>query len=68
MSKNTSMALVIAGVVLLLWGMSVSGSLSSKMTQFWTGSPSDKAIWLLGGGAVAIVAGLFGVLRGRKGN
>jgi len=32
----------------------------------FTGSPTDKTVWLLVGGAVAAVIGLVGVLRGSK--
>ena len=34
--------------------------------RFFTGNPTDKAMWLLIGGAVAAVAGLVGVLHSSK--
>jgi len=39
-------------------------SLTSDISRFFTGSPTDKAIWMLIGGVVASAIGLVGLLRG----
>lgn len=67
MNRGISAALLVAGVVLTIWGVSALESFSSDVSRFFTGSPTDKAMWLLIGGLLAAVIGLFGLLRGAKG-
>ena len=67
MNKALSVALVVVGAALIIWGVTAWGSFDSKVSRFFTGSPSDKAIWLLIGGVAAAAVGLFGLLRTNKG-
>ncbi len=53
MNKGLSVALLIVGVLLVVWGVSAFDSASSDVSQALTGSPTDKAIWLLVGGIIA---------------
>jgi hypothetical protein len=66
MNKIVSLALLIGGVVLIIIGINATNSFSSDVSRFFTGSPTDKAIWMLIGGVVAGVIGLIGVMRGSK--
>lgn len=66
MNKMVSLALLVGGVVLLVIGISAMNSFSSDVSRFFTGSPTDKAVWMLLGGVVAAVIGLIGSLRGSK--
>jgi hypothetical protein len=66
MNKFISLALLVGGIVLIIYGIAASDSLSSSFSRFFTGSPTDKTMWLLIGGTVAGVIGLFGMLRGSK--
>jgi uncharacterized membrane protein YidH (DUF202 family) len=66
MNKIVSLALLIGGVVLVVIGISATNSFSSDVSRFFTGSPTDKAIWMLIGGIIAAVIGLAGTLRGSK--
>ena len=66
MNKMVSLALLVGGVVLIVIGISATNSFSSDVSRFFTGSPTDKAVWMLIGGIVAAVAGLVGTLRGSK--
>jgi hypothetical protein len=66
MNKAVSLALLIAGIVLIVYGIGASNSASSSISRMANGSPTDKTIWLLVGGTVAAVVGLVGVLRGSK--
>jgi len=68
MNKGISGALLVIGIVLMIWGVSASESFSSDVSRFFTGSPTNKAIWLLIGGIVAAVVGLFGLLSGGNRN
>jgi hypothetical protein len=64
-NKIISVALLAVGVVLIVYGFSASQSFRSDVSRFFTGSPTDKTLWLFLGGVVAGVAGLVGLLRGR---
>jgi len=66
MNKIVSMALLVCGVVLIIFGIQATDSFSSDVSRFFTGSPTDKAVWMLIGGIVAVVIGLVGTLRGSK--
>jgi hypothetical protein len=66
MNKAISLALLAGGVLLLILGTSASKSLGSDISRFFTGSPTDKAIWMLIGGVVLSIIGLAGLLRGSK--
>ena len=58
MNKIFSLALLVGGVVLMIIGINATNSFSSDVSQFFTGSPTDKAVWMLIGGIVAIGVGL----------
>ena len=62
MNKILSLALLVVGVVLIVLGLSAADSLSSDVSRFFTGSPTDKAVWMLIGGVVAAMVGLTGTL------
>lgn len=65
MNKAISLALLAAGIILIIYGINASESFSSEVSRVFTGSPTDRAIWLLVGGVVAAVIGLVGFARGR---
>ena len=65
MNKIISLAILAGGIVLVIYGVSATKSFSSDISRFFTGSPTDKAIWMLIGGIVAIIIGLAGLLRGQ---
>ena len=66
MNKAISLALLIGGIVLIIYGVSAADSLGSRFSRFFTGSPTDETIWLLLGGIVATVVGAGGLMRGPK--
>jgi len=66
MNKGMSVALLAVGIVLIIMGVSASESFSSDVSRFFTGSPTNRAVWLLIGGIAATIVGLFGLLRGSK--
>jgi len=66
MNKPISLALLVVGIILLIYGVSASDSIGSSFSRFFTGSPTDKTVWLLIGGAVASAVGAAGLLRGSK--
>lgn len=66
MNKLFFVALLVLGVVLLVLGGIESDSISSDFSRLFTGEPTDKAVWLLIGGAIAAIGGLGGLARGSK--
>ncbi|HTD67017.1 MAG TPA: DUF3185 family protein [Candidatus Limnocylindria bacterium] len=66
MNKGLAIALLVGGIVLTVFGISATDSFSSDVSRFFTGKPTDKAVWMLVGGVTAAVVGLFGIMRGAK--
>jgi len=66
MNKIVSIALLVGGVVLMIFGINATSSFGSDVSRFFTGSPTDKAVWMLMGGIVATVVGLVLTLRSWK--
>lgn len=64
-NKIFSIALLVVGVVLIMYGMNASDSFRSDVSRFFTGSPTNKTVWLFVGGIVAGVLGLMGLSRGK---
>jgi hypothetical protein len=66
MNKLLSLALLAGGVVLIVYGINSTNSVSSDFSRLFTGSPTDKSIWLLVAGIVAAALGAGGLFRGSK--
>ena len=63
MNKAIGIALVAAGIILIIFGINASDSVGSSFSRFFTGAPTNKAVWLLLGGTVSLVAGGVIALR-----
>ncbi|HTI71446.1 MAG TPA: DUF3185 family protein [Candidatus Limnocylindria bacterium] len=66
MNKIVSLSLLIGGVIVMIIGINATNSFGSDVSRFFTGAPTDKAVWMLIGGGVATAIGLFGTLRSGK--
>ncbi|OGF50678.1 MAG: hypothetical protein A2231_08035 [Candidatus Firestonebacteria bacterium RIFOXYA2_FULL_40_8] len=66
MNRGVSVVLLSAGIVLIIWGVAGSESFGSEVSRFFTGSPTEKTVWLLIGGVILGVTGLSGMLSGSK--
>lgn len=66
MNKALAIAILVGGIVLAIFGISASDSFSSDFSRFFTGKPTDKAMWMLIGGAAAVAVGSFGLIRAPK--
>jgi divalent metal cation (Fe/Co/Zn/Cd) transporter len=66
MNKIVSLALLVGGIMLIIFGIQATNSFSSDVSRFFTGSPTDKAIWMLIVGIIAAVSGVAGTLRRSK--
>ena len=66
MDKTISLAILAGGILLVIFGVNTSNSISSDISRVFTDAPTDKAIWMLIGGVVVTILGLAGLLRGSK--
>jgi hypothetical protein len=66
MDKTISLAILAVGILLVIFGINASNSISSDVSRIFTDAPTDKAIWMLVGGVVATIIGVAGLLRGSR--
>jgi len=66
MNNIVGLAIFAVGIVLLVFGFNASHSFSSDVSRVFTGNPTDKSIWLLMGGAAAVIVGLVLAIRGGR--
>ena len=66
MNKALGIALIVVGIGLIIFGINATQSFSSDFSRFFTGTPTEKSIWLLIGGVAAAVVGLVLSLSGRQ--
>ena len=57
MNKPLGIALLVLGIVLIIFGMNASNSVGSDFSRFFTGTPTNKSIWLLLGGVASLIVG-----------
>lgn len=65
MKLAIAVALLGGGVVLMILGITAMDSFSSDVSRFFTGTPTDKSVWMLIAGVVLALAGLTLTLRSR---
>ena len=63
MNKAIGLALLGVGIALIVFGLSASDSIGSELSRFFTGTPTDKSVWLLVGGVAATTIGAFTTFR-----
>jgi len=64
--NTIGLAIFALGVVLLIFGFNESQSFSSDVSRIFSGNPSDRSMWLIAGGVVAVIVGMVLALRGIK--
>ncbi len=63
MNKPLALALLVVGIILLVFGFNASESVSSEVSETLTGTPTDKSIWLLVLGALLVIGGGISFVR-----
>jgi hypothetical protein len=63
MNKAIGIALLIVGVVLLVYGINASDSVGSSFSRAFTGAPTNKTLWLLLGGVASSITGAVMTFR-----
>jgi multisubunit Na+/H+ antiporter MnhB subunit len=66
MNNIVGIAIIALGVVLLVFGFNESHSMASDVSKTFTGNPTNHSMWLIIGGAVAVIAGIAMSLMGRR--
>jgi len=70
MNKAIGLALLVVGIALIVYGINASNSTSSDLSRTFTGTPTNKTLWLLLGGSAAAIVGAVltfaGFGRGQK--
>jgi hypothetical protein len=66
MNKIPSIAFLAVGIILLVYGLNASNSISSSVTNAVSGSPTNKSIWLIALGVIGILSGGFGLFIRRS--
>ena len=66
MNRALGIGLLAAGIILLIWGINATESFSSEMSEMFTGSPTDKAIWLIVLGVIGTVVGFVLAIKPQK--
>ncbi len=57
MTKAIGFALLVVGIILFGFGINASDSFGSDLSRFFTGTPTDKSVWMLLGGIFAAIIG-----------
>jgi len=63
MSKPLAIAFLVAGLVLLIYGLQANDSVSSETSRLFTGAPTNKALVMMVGGLLAGIIGLVSLVR-----
>ena len=63
MNRGIGLALLVVGICLIIWGINGSDSVSSNVSRAFTGSPTNKTLWMLLGGIAAAIVGAFMSLK-----
>lgn len=59
MNKRLGIVLLVVGIILIIFGLNASGSFGSDVSRFFSGTPTNKSMWLLIGGVASVVVGVF---------
>jgi len=57
MSRLLGLVIFVVGIILLVFGISATDSVGSDISRFFSGKPTDKAIWLLISGIAGVILG-----------
>lgn len=63
MSRFVGLGLLAAAALLAFYGFRASESLASDLSRFFTGSPTDRSVWLLLGAIVCAAVGVAMLVR-----
>lgn len=50
---------MVGGIIMVIFGINASQSFASDVSKFFTGTPTDKAVWLVIVGCILTIIGLI---------
>jgi hypothetical protein len=68
MNRVLSIAILVAGVVIFVFGLNTQDAFASRASGALTGTPIDKGIWLIVLGLVGIIVGGLSSMFRRSGH
>jgi hypothetical protein len=66
MKTPIALAILVVGIILLIFGLNSADSISDSFSRFFSGQFSDRTMWFIVGGSVCVVLGLYGSYHGRR--
>ncbi len=67
MNHIVSIVLAVIGITLVVMGVMAMDSFGSDVSRFFTGTPTDKSVWMFVAGIVALIAaGVTASFRARS--
>ncbi len=66
MNKSIAIAFIVAGIILLIFGLNSADSAASSVSEAVTGAPTDRSIWLIILGVAGLVVGGVSLFLKRK--
>ena len=66
MNRILGLAVLVAGVALLVYGFSAMDSLNSHVSRIFNGAPSNKSLMLLVSGGALTIFGALSFLRDKQ--
>ncbi len=66
MKMPLALALIVVGIGLLIFGLGSTDSIQNAFSRMFTGHFTDRTMWLIVGGSVCFIVGVFGCYRGRR--
>jgi uncharacterized membrane protein len=66
LSTSLAVALLVAGIVLLIFGLNSADAIQSASSGLLSGHPTDTSVWLIVGGCVCVALGVLGGFRSRR--
>lgn len=61
MNRTISLVVLVGGISLTLLGVQAARSMGSGLSNFFTGFPTEKSMWMIAGGVVISLIGLAGL-------
>ena len=66
MNMPVALALIVVGIVLLIFGLGSADSIQNAFSRAFTGHFTDRTMWLIVGGCICFVVGVLGCYRYRR--
>ncbi len=66
MNLPLALTLIVAGIVLLIFGLGSADTIQDAFSRLFSGHFNDRTMWLIVGGTIVFIAGVFGCYRSSR--